>query len=51
MDPVRKAVVVVPENQQDTKLYKKNMVELVQVQVKNPSLAIANPAPVRFHLQ
>ena len=43
-DHVLKAVVVEPKNLQDPKL------ELVQAQVKNQGLVIANHALVRFHL-
>ena len=50
MENVRKAVVVVPENLQDQKLYKQNMVELVQAQVKNPGLVTAKAVLVSFHL-
>ena len=50
-DHVLRPVVVGPKNPQDPKGCRKVMVELVQAQVKNLSLVIANPAPlVSFHL-
>ena len=49
-DHVLKAVVVEPKNLQDPKLCWKVMVELVQAQVKNLGLVIANPVLVRFYL-
>ena len=49
-DHVLKAVVVEPKHLQDPKLCRKVMVELVQAQVKNPSLVIAKAALVSFHL-
>ena len=50
MDHVLEPVVVEPENIQDTKLYKKNMVDLVQARVSITGLVIAKAALVSFHL-
>ena len=47
---VLKPVEVGKQNLQDTKLFRKVMVELVQAQVKNPGLVIAKAVLVSFHL-